>query len=484
MNVHANFKGNMLIDGELVAGEADKWIESVNPATEEKIGDIPAGDGADVNRAVAAAEKAQPAWAALDIKDRAKYLKKLAKAIRERGDELLRVEVTDTGNTITKMKGDVEGSAEALEWYSGLAIEMKGETVPASSKNLHITVREPFGVVARIVPFNHPLSFAVRGLAGPMIAGNTVVIKPPETSSMSASLLAELCKEILPPGTVNIVTGNGMPAGDAIVRHPKVKRIAFTGSIPTGMLIQKAAAESGIKALTLELGGKNPFIVYPDADPDKVADAAVAGMNFAWSGQSCGSTSRLMLHESLYKKVTDRVAERVAAIKLGDPLDPASQMGPMNNKRHYEKVVSMVQSGMSDGATLVTGGKRPEGRDFERGYWLQPTVFGDVHPQMRIAREEIFGPVLSVFSWRDEDATIELANSTEYGLTAAVWTNDIKRALKAARKVQSGMVWINGVGNHFKGTPYGGYKNSGVGRESCLEELLSYTETKTIQIFL
>jgi betaine-aldehyde dehydrogenase len=339
-------------------------------------------------------------------------------------------------------------------------------------------------VVARIVPFNHPLSFAVRGLAGPMIAGNTVVIKPPETSSMSASLLAELCKEILPPGTVNIVSGNGMPAGDAIVRHPKVKRIAFTGSIPTGMLIQKAAAESGIKALTLELGGKNPFIVYPDADPDKVADAAIAGMNFAWSGQSCGSTSRLMLHESLYKKVTDRVAERVAAIKLGDPLDPASQMGPMNNKRHYEKVMSMVQSGMSDGATLVTGGKRPPGRDFERGYWLQPTVFGDVHPQMRIAREEIFGPVLSVFSWRDEDATIELANSTEYGLTAAIWTNDIKRALKAARKVQSGMVWINGVGNHFKGTPYGGYKNSGVGRESALEELLSYTETKAIQIFL
>jgi betaine-aldehyde dehydrogenase len=484
MNVHANFKGKMLIDGELVAGEADKWIDSVNPANEEKIGEIPAGDAADVNKAVAAAEKAQPAWAALDIKDRAKYLKKLAKAIRERGDELLRVEVTDTGNTITKMKGDVEGSAEALEWYSGLAIEMKGETIPASSKNLHITVREPYGVVARIVPFNHPLSFAVRGLAGPMIAGNTVVIKPPETSSMSASLLAELCKEILPPGTVNIVSGNGMPAGDAIVRHPKVKRIAFTGSIPTGMLIQKAAAESGIKALTLELGGKNPFIVYPDADPDKVADAAIAGMNFAWSGQSCGSTSRLMLHESLYKKVTDRVAERVAAIKLGDPLDPASQMGPMNNKRHYEKVMSMVQSGMSDGATLVTGGKRPPGRDFERGYWLQPTVFGDVHPQMRIAREEIFGPVLSVFSWRDEDATIELANSTEYGLTAAIWTNDIKRALKAARKVQSGMVWINGVGNHFKGTPYGGYKNSGVGRESALEELLSYTETKAIQIFL
>ncbi len=445
MNVHAQMKGQMLIGGELVAGEAGNWLDSVNPANEEKIGEFPSGDAADVNKAVAAAEKAQPAWGALDIKERGKYLHKLAKRIRERGSELLHTEVIDTGNTITKMKADIEGSAEQLEWYTGLAIEMKGETVPASSKHLHLTVREPYGVVARIVPFNHPLSFAARGLAGPLIAGNTVVIKPPESSSLSASILAEISKEIMPPGTVNIVTGNGVPAGDAIVRHPRVKRIAFTGSVPTGMAIQRSAAESGIKALTLELGGKNPFIVYPDADADKVADAAIAGMNFAWSGQSCGSTSRLMLHEELYKKVLDRI---------------------------------------KDGAKLMFGGKRPAGKEFERGYWVEPTVFGEVHPQMRIAREEIFGPVLSVFSWRDEEATIELANSVEYGLTAAVWTNDLKRALKAARRVQSGMVWVNGVGNHFKGTPYGGYKNSGVGRESCLEELLSYTETKSIQIFL
>ena len=242
----------------------------------------------------------------------------------------------------------------------------------------------------------------------------------------------------MPPGMVNIVTGNGMPAGDAIVRHPRVKRIAFTGSVPTGMAIQRAAAEGGIKALSLELGGKNPFIVYPDADADKVADAAIAGMNFAWSGQSCGSTSRLMLHEYLYKKVLDRVTEKVAEIKIGDPMDPKSQMGPVNSKRHMERVNMMIKSGIDDGAKLMIGGKRPPGKQFERGFWIEPTVFGDVHPQMKIAREEIFGPVLSVFSWRDEDAIIELANSLEYGLTAAVWTNDIKRALKAARRVQSG----------------------------------------------
>ena len=484
MNVHAQMKGQMLIGGQMVSGEADKWIESLNPATEEKIGEFPAGDAADVNKAVAAAEKAQPAWAALDIKERGKYLKQMAKRIRERGEELLHTEVMDTGNTISKMKGDIEQSAEQLEWYTGLAIEMKGETIPASAKNLHITVREPFGVTARIVPFNHPLSFAARGLAGPLIAGNTAIIKPPETSSLSATLLGEICKEVLPPGVANIVSGNGMPAGEAIVKHPKIKRIAFTGSVPTGMAIQRAAAEGGIKALSLELGGKNPFIVWPDSDPDKVADAAVAGMNFAWAGQSCGSTSRLMLHEDLYQKVLDRVTEKVAEIKLGDPMDPKSQMGPVNSKRHMERVNAMIKSGIDDGAKLMIGGKRPPGKQFERGWWVEPTVFGDVHAQMKIAREEIFGPVISVFSWRDEDAIIELANSLEYGLTAAVWTNDIKRAIKAARRVQSGCVWINGVGNYFKGTPYGGLKNSGIGKESCLAELLSYTEEKSIQIML
>ena len=484
MNVHALMKGQMLIGGEMVAGEANNWIELVNPATEEKIGEFPAGDATDVNKAVAAAEKAQPAWAALDIKERGKYLKQMAKRIRERGEELLHTEVMDTGNTISKMKGDIEQSAEQLEWYTGLAIEMKGETIPASAKNLHITVREPFGVTARIVPFNHPLSFAARGLAGPLIAGNTAIIKPPETSSLSATLLGEICKEVLPPGVANIVSGNGMPAGEAIVKHPKIKRIAFTGSVPTGMAIQRAAAEGGIKSLSLELGGKNPFIVWPDSDPDKVADAAVAGMNFAWAGQSCGSTSRLMLHEDLYKKVLDRVTERVAEIKLGDPMDPKSQMGPVNSKRHMERVNAMIKSGIDDGAKLMIGGKRPPGKQFERGWWVEPTVFGDVHAQMKIAREEIFGPVISVFSWRDEEAIIELANSLEYGLTAAVWTNDIKRAIKAARRVQSGCVWINGVGNYFKGTPYGGLKNSGIGKESCLQELLSYTEEKSIQIIL
>ena len=234
---------------------------------------------------------------------------------------------------------------------------------------------------------------------------------------------------MLPAGVVNIVTGTGMPSGDAIARHPSIKRIAFTGSVPTGRAIQRAAAEGGVKNVTLELGGKNPLIAFPDMDPDKVAAIAVAGMNFAWQGQSCGSTSRLLLHESLYKPVLERVVERVAALRLGDPLDDKSQMGPINSKRHYERVVSMVESGKSEGAKLMTGGKRPPGSDFARGYWLEPTVFADVNGNMRIAKEEIFGPVLSVFRWKDENEMLDLANSTEFGLTASIFTNDIKTAL-------------------------------------------------------
>jgi acyl-CoA reductase-like NAD-dependent aldehyde dehydrogenase len=486
MTIHQSnlMRGMMLIGGELTPSESGQWLESINPANEEKLGDVPQGSVEDVNRAVEAAEAAHPAWAAMEPKERAKLMKKLAAKLRERADEILRIEVVDTGNTISKMRADVATAGDTLDYYSGFYTELKGETIPASSKNLHITVREPYGVVGRIIPFNHPIKFAANALAAPLMAGNCVVLKPPETSPLSATMLGEICREVLPAGVVNIVTGTGMPTGDAIARHPRVKRIAFTGSVPTGRAIQRAAAEGGVKHVTLELGGKNPLIAFPDMDPDKVAQIAVAGMNFAWQGQSCGSTSRLLLHESLYKQVLERVVDRVASLRLGDPLDDKSQMGPINSKRHYERVVSMVESGKSEGARLMTGGKRPPGSDFTRGYWLQPTVFADVNPGMRIAREEIFGPVLSVFTWKDEAEALKLANATEYGLTASIFTNDIKTAFRVARAVKSGYVWINGASGHFYGTPFGGYKNSGLGREEGIDELLSYTEVKTIHVLL
>jgi betaine-aldehyde dehydrogenase len=472
----------MLIDGELVGSEDNTWLNSVNPANEEVIGRFPAATQGDVHRAVDAAERAFPAWAATSARARGQLVREIADRMRSRADEILRLEVMDTGNTIAKMRKDVESAANALEYYAGLGIELKGETVPASADNLHLTFHEPYGVVGRIIPFNHPIKFAANALAAPLMAGNTVVLKTPEQSPLSAGILAEICKDVLPAGVTNIVSGNGFPVGDAIARHPRIKRIGFTGSVPTGLAIQRAAAETSVKAVSLELGGKNPLIAFPDMDPDIIASAAVAGMNFAWQGQSCGSMSRLLLHESLYQPVLDRVVAKVKALRLGDPLDPASEMGPMNSLRHYERVRAMIGTGVEQGARLLTGGGRPKGEQFERGYWLEPTVFSEVGPTMTIGSEEIFGPVLSVFRWKTENEAIELANSTAYGLAASIWTNDYGTALRMMRAVRAGYIWVNGTSGHFYGTPFGGYGNSGIGREEGLAELLSYTEIKTAHL--
>jgi acyl-CoA reductase-like NAD-dependent aldehyde dehydrogenase len=484
MKLDPKRKWPMLIDGELVESESGKWLESVNPATEEPIGLVPEGTAADVERAYQAAAAAQPAWAALTPLARGAYLLKVAKAMRERADEILEIEVMDTGNTITKMKADVEQAAVSIEFFAGLGSELKGETVPASADNLHISIRDPYGVVGRIVPFNHPIKFASNAIAAPLMAGNTVIVKPPEQSPLSASILAEICGALLPPGVVNIVTGNGMPVGDAIVRHPGIKRLALTGSVPTGMAVQRAAAEVCVKHISLELGGKNPMIVFPDMDPEKISDVAIGAMNFAWSGQSCGSASRLLIHESLYDAVLEKLVAKVKALRLGDPLDGNSQMGPLNSKKHYDRVCEMIRKGKDEKARLLTGGGRPAGKQFEKGYWVEPTVFAEVTPQMTIGREEIFGPVLSLFKWKDEKEAIEIANSTAYGLTASIWTNDIKTAFRMAKAVRSGYIWINNASAHYTGTGFGGMKNSGIGREEGLDELLSYTELKTIHIKL
>ena len=474
----------MLIGGELVESQSGEWLESVNPANEEPIGKVPLGAAADVHRAVAAAESAAPAWDAAGVKERARHLRKLGQALTARAKEILAVEVADTGNTITKLSGDVAAAVEALEHFAGLGLEIKGETIPASPQNLHLTIRQPYGVVGRIAPFNHPIMFAAGGLAAPLMAGNTVVVKPPEQSPLSATILSEICAEVFPKGVVNIVTGYGADAGDALVRHPSVKRIAFIGSVPTGRAIQRAAAETGVKHVSLELGGKNPMIIFPDVDLDEAVKAAIGGMNFAWQGQSCGSTSRLLLHESLYDKFLDKLVAQIAGLRIGDPASAASQMGPVNSKAHYQRVVHYIEAGKADGAKLATGGKRPPGADFARGYWIEPTVFANVTPDMRIAREEIFGPVLSVLRWSTFEEAIAIANGTEYGLTASIWTRDIKQALRAAKAVNSGYIWINGFSAHYRGTPFGGLKNSGIGREEGLDDLLSYTETKAIHIML
>ena len=472
----------MLINGELVASESGQWMDSINPANEELLGRVPKGTAKDMNRAVEAAEKAQPAWNALPVSKRAEYLVKLSDEMAKRADEILHVEVMDTGNTIYKMRDDVSKAIEQLKYFAGLGYEVKGQTIPSTPGNLHITIREPYGVVGRIIPFNHPISFAASRMAAPLISGNCIVEKPSDQSPLSASILAEIAQKIMPPGVVNIVTGTGAEAGDALVRHPRVKRVAFIGSVKTGMMIQKSAAEVCVKNVTLELGGKNPMIVFPDADYKAALAAALGGMNFAWQGQSCGSTSRLFLHESLHDKFLADLVALVKGLKLGDPLSEDSRMGPMNSKMQYEKTLYYMKAGQEDGARLMTGGKKAAG--FDRGFWVEPTVFADVTRDMRIAKEEIFGPVLSVFKWKNIEDAIEIANSVDYGLTAAIWTKDLNTALNTARKVQSGYIWINGVSAHYKGVPFGGFKNSGTGREEGIDELLSYTEEKAIHIHL
>ncbi|MGI9308512.1 MAG: aldehyde dehydrogenase family protein [Gammaproteobacteria bacterium] len=474
----------MFIGGDFVPSESGAWMDSVNPATEEVHGRVPAGTAADVDKAVQAARAAQPEWAAKSVWERGALLRKLADGIRARVDDVVTLEAADTGNTIASLSNDIALVAGYIEFVAGLGIEIKGESVPATPQNIHFTMREPYGVVGRIVPFNHPFLFSGAHLGAPLIAGNAVVLKSPDQSPLSASIMAEVCQEILPPGIVNIVSGEGIVVGDAIVRHPQVPRIGFTGSVPTGMAIQRSAAEVAVKHITLELGGKNPFIAFPDANPEAVANAAVAGMNFSWSGQSCGSTSRLMLHESIYDDVVARIKAQVEALKIGDPLDMSSQMGPVNSAGHYRHVCGLIQAGKDEGATVIAGGERPAGKQFERGYWIQPTVFGDVTMDMRIGREEVFGPVLSVFRWSDVDQAIAMANDIDMGLTAAVWTNDVNVAMNTARRIESGLVWINGTGRHYMGTGFAGWKNSGLGREECLEELLSYTQSKSIHIIL
>jgi aldehyde dehydrogenase (NAD+)/betaine-aldehyde dehydrogenase len=474
----------MLIGGELVESATRQWDESINPATEEIIGRSPAGDRRDVDLAALAAARAWPLWTALLPKERAAILRTFGDRLRKREDDLLRIEVLDTGNTIGPMRMDVGFSVDSLDYYAGLAYEIKGETVPGAADNIHLTVREPFGIVARIAPFNHPLLFAVARTAAALAAGNAVIVKPPETSPLSALVLSEIARDVFPPGVFNVVCGSGAVVGDALVRHPEIKRIAFIGSETTGRRIQSAAAAAGVKHITLELGGKNPMIVFPDVDVNVAANAAVSGMNFAWQGQSCGSTSRLLVHRDIYPAVLERISAIVSSFKIGDPMNPMHNVGPLNSAQQRSKTEQYVAIGKSEGGRLMTGGKRPRGSDFERGFWYEPTVFGDVTRDMRIAREEVFGPILSVLSWSSEDEVVDIANSTQLGLTTSIWTNDINRALRTAKRVRSGHQWINGFGAHYTGVPFGGFKSSGIGREEGIEELLSYTEVKAINICL
>ncbi|MGD0556715.1 MAG: aldehyde dehydrogenase family protein [Streptosporangiaceae bacterium] len=476
---------NMLIGGELVPAAGGRTYDDVSPVTGEVIAQVPDASDADVASAVDAAAAAAKAWRRLPAGERGALVGRLADILAEHGDELAQLDSVDGGHPLVSMLQDVDIALEGMRLFAGLGGEIKGETIPASGEHLHYTVREPFGVVAKIIPFNHPLMFAAAKIAAPLVAGNTVVLKPPETAPLSALRMGELFASELPPGVLNIVVGDGPGTGRALVRHPLVRRIGFTGSEATGRAVQRDAAEVGVKDVTLELGGKNAMIAFPDASPSEVAGSVVRGMNFVRSaGQSCGSTSRLLLHSSIADAVLDEVVALMAAIKVGDPRDPGTEMGTLATPGQYEKALRYIEIAKSEGARLRTGGGRPAGLEDDPGLYLAPTLFDNVRPDMRIAQEEVFGPVLSAITWSTEEEAIDIANSVDYGLTASVWTNDVRRAHRVVRELEAGFVWINGSSAHFTGVPFGGFKLSGLGREENLDELLSYTQIKAVNVMM
>jgi betaine-aldehyde dehydrogenase len=471
----------MLVGGEWTDAGDGEVIESVNPATEEAFATIPHAKAADVQRAVEAAQEGFREWRSYDWVRRARAMRELAARMAERAEEFALLDVADTGSTITGMRADAQRAPGVFHYFAGISSELKGTTYEAPDNVIGSTVREPYGVVGRILPFNHPYRFCSK-VAPILAAGNSVILKPAEATSLSALAFAELTLDVLPRGVVNVVCGLGSTAGAALVEHPDVPRIAFIGGVATGKAIARAAAEH-MKRCSFELGGKNPMIVFPDVDVARAAEGCVKGMNLVGAmGQSCQSNSRVFVHDSIHDRFLEEVVRRVEALTLGDPMDEAIDMGALTSESHYRRVLSFIESGKEQGARLLTGGSRPAHLD--KGYFVEPAVFADVDMDMRIGSEEIFGPVISVFRWSDWDDVVARANSLRFGLTANIWTNDLTLAHRTARAVQSGLVWVNGEGRRIPGTPFGGFKESGLGRESDLSELLSYTQEKYIQIHL
>jgi betaine-aldehyde dehydrogenase len=469
-------------DGKWHEPKGGRYFETSNPGTGDSLGKAADGGADDVDAAVKAAKRAYKEWRRVPPLERAKMLRKIADILRQNAGELAMIDAADCGNPLAEMISDANIAAAQIEFFAGLVTEMKGASIPMGPDRLNFSVREPLGVVGRIVPFNHPFMFIAGKAAAPLAAGNTIVMKPPEQAPLSSLRLLELIDGILPPGVFNLVPG-GRDAGAALASHPDVAKIGLIGSVPTGKAVMKAAADT-LKGVLLELGGKNALIAYPDSDPDAVAAGVIGGMNFTWCGQSCGSTSRAFIHEKIYDAVLEKVKAKIGHFKPGIPTDPATTMGAIISKTQFDRVMTYIESAKSEGARLINGGGRPSDPKLARGLYIEPTVFADVTPSMRIFKEEIFGPVVGVVKWSDEAKMFEQVNSVEYGLTASIWTNDLTTAHRAAAEVEAGFVWVNDTSKHFLGTPFGGYKQSGIGREECIEELLSFTQEKNININL
>jgi acyl-CoA reductase-like NAD-dependent aldehyde dehydrogenase len=467
----------LLIGGEWVAARSGETFESVDPATGRVHGHAASGDAADVDAAVAAARAAfeNPAWQGMNPHERTRLLLKIADTVEKNAEELAQIESRDNGAPLSIARGMIASVVDTFVYYSGWATKIYGETNPAPGGLFNYTLREPVGVCGHIVPWNGPLSSAAWKIAPALACGNTVILKPAEQTPLSAIRFGELLQAIdLPPGVVNIVTGFGETAGAAIASHHDIDKVGFTGSTEVGKKIL-AASTGNLKRVTLELGGKSPNIIFPDADLDAAAASSAMGFWFL-SGQVCVAASRILVHRSIHDTFAAKLAEQVAAISVGDPAEATTMMGPVVSKEQFDRVTGYFGVAQSEGAELVVGGKALD----RPGYFIQPTIFANGNNAMRTAREEIFGPVTLLIPFDDEAEALRIANDTSFGLAAAVWTRDLSRAHRMARALKAGTVWINTYLHTDLISPFGGYKQSGIGRELGRNAIDAYTEVKSV----
>lgn len=471
------------INGQERPAQAGRTFESRNPATDEVIASVAEADPADVAEAVAAAAAAFPAWSEMSQSRRAGHLRELARAVGQHADELAMLETADMGKPITvSKKVDLRSAPDAIEYFAGMAFKLEGRTVPVPGRFLNYTVREPYGVVAGIIPWNYPLLQAIWKIAPAVMAGNTVVLKPAEQAPLSPLALVRLAHEAgFPAGVINAVPGYGEVAGAALCQDPRVGAIAFTGSVEVGKLIQKYAAER-VAPVTLELGGKSPNIVFQDADLDAAVATSYAAI-FTNQGQICTAGSRLLVHESVHDEVVARLLRQIEQkTVLGDPADEATTMGPLVDQAQLDRVQGFVDRARSAGAELLAGGRTRQVTGLAGRFFYEPTVFDHVDNRSEIAQNEVFGPVLCVIPFATEEEAIALANDVPYGLAAAIQTRDVGRAHRVAGRLQAGNVWINGWGNVFSASPYGGYKMSGHGREMGYAIMEAFTQEKSVWV--
>ncbi|MDG0805376.1 betaine-aldehyde dehydrogenase [Pectobacterium brasiliense] len=475
----------LYINGTYVDSTGNDTFEAINPANGDIIAHIQSATAADVDRAVSAATSGQKVWAAMTAMERSRILRRAVDILRERNDELALLETHDTGKPLSETRTvDIVTGADVLEYYAGLIPMLEGQQIPLRDTSFAYTRREPLGVVAGIGAWNYPIQIALWKSAPALAAGNAMIFKPSEVTSLTALKLAEIYTEAgLPAGVFNVLTGTGKSVGQALTTHPGIAKVSFTGGIASGKTVMGNAAGSTLKEVTMELGGKSPLIIFDDADLDKAADIAMMA-NFFSSGQVCTNGTRVFIPQALQAQFEEKILARVQRIRIGDPTDEQVNFGPLVSFPHRESVLRYIESGKREGARVLVGGEPMTDEKYAQGAFVAPTVFTDCRDDMKIVREEIFGPVMSILTYQNEDEVIRRANESEYGLAAGIVTRDLNRAHRVIHQLEAGICWINTWGESPAEMPVGGYKHSGVGRENGITTLEHYTQIKSVQVEL